>query len=126
MVSPAEALHGRYHVTQTYANGAAVPEYDGAVRTDCLRGGERCMSYFYNAEIDKPLVFANGKWTLNWQVDAPCSAGGTEHVKQTADYPMPQPPQDPITLLTGHGHVVVTGSACVGGDFDDKFVRTGD
>jgi serine/threonine protein kinase, bacterial len=29
-------------------------------------------------------------------------------------------------LLTGHGHEESTGSACVGGDFDDKFVRTGD
>jgi serine/threonine protein kinase, bacterial len=39
---------------------------------------------------------------------------------------LPQPPQDPITVLTGHGHDDSTGSACVGGDYDEKLVRTGD
>jgi hypothetical protein len=29
-------------------------------------------------------------------------------------------------VLTGHGHMDSTGSACIGGDFDEKFVRTGD
>jgi serine/threonine-protein kinase len=46
-------------------------------------------------------------------------------MKVTATYPLPQPPQDPITLLTGHGHAEETG-ACVSGDFDEKYVRTGD
>jgi hypothetical protein len=35
--------------------------------------------------------------------------------KATAEYPLPAPPQDPIMLLTGHGHEESTGSACVGG-----------
>jgi protein kinase-like protein len=121
VVSPAEALHGRYHLTRT--GDVTTQEYDVAVRTDCLRTGDRCMSYFHDPEGGAPLVFAGGKWTLN--VDAPCSAGGT-HVERNANYPLPQPPQDPITLLTGHGHDQATGSACVGGDFDEKFVRTGD
>jgi serine/threonine-protein kinase len=46
--------------------------------------------------------------------------------RPTTTYPLPAPPQDPITLLTGHGNDESTGSDCVGGDFDDKFVRTGD
>jgi hypothetical protein len=41
-------------------------------------------------------------------------------------FPLPAPPQDPITLLSGHGYEESTGSACVGGDFDEKCVRTGD
>jgi serine/threonine protein kinase len=125
VASPAQGLHGRYHHTSTYANGAAPPANDFIVRTDCLRTGERCMSFFHE-NLAKSLVFANGKWTENTEGDSPCSTGGTSHTKVTADYPLPQPPQDPITLLTGHGHVDSTGSACVGGDFDDKFVRTGD
>ena len=36
VVSPAEALHGRYHWTVTHANGQK-EEYDVVVRTDCLR-----------------------------------------------------------------------------------------
>jgi serine/threonine protein kinase, bacterial len=48
------------------------------------------------------------------------------HIKLTAEYPLPDPLQDPIPLLTGHGSNVTTGSACTGGDFEDKFERTGD
>jgi serine/threonine protein kinase len=126
VVSLAQGLHGRYHNTVTFTDGSKPPESDYSVRTYCLRSGDRCMSFFYSPDYAKPLVFANGKWTLNWPVEGPCSAGGTEHVKQTADYPMPQPPLDPITLLTGHGHWEDTSSACGSSDFDDKFVRTGD
>jgi hypothetical protein len=126
VASPAQGLHGRYHETETDANGAAVPESDSVVRTDCLRTGERCTSYFYNSNLVKSLVFANGKWTQNTEGDSACWVGGTAHAKFTAEYPLPQPPQDPITLLTGHGHTESTGSACTGGDFNEKFVRTGD
>jgi serine/threonine protein kinase, bacterial len=56
----------------------------------------------------------------------PCNLGGTVHIKLTAEYPLPDPLQDPIPVLTGHGQNVTTGSACAGGDFEDKFERTGD
>jgi serine/threonine-protein kinase len=46
-------------------------------------------------------------------------------MKITTQFPPPAPPQDPITLLTGHGRQEVTG-ACTSSDFDEKFVRTGD
>jgi hypothetical protein len=71
------------------------------------------------------LVFG-GEWRWNVEPDVPCPASGTGHVRMTPEFPLPQPPQDPITLLTGHGHQESTGSACVGSDLDDKFVRTGD
>jgi predicted Ser/Thr protein kinase len=126
VVSPAEALHGRYHDTMTYTNGREPPEIDLAVRTDCLRTGDRCMSYFHAPDHPSALVFGGGKWSYDIEGDIPCPVGGTAHRKVTADYPLPQPPQDPIGLLTGHGHLEASGSACVGGDFNDKFVRTGD
>jgi hypothetical protein len=85
------------------------------------------MSYFIDPVTGvQPLVFGNGKWTRSDEYDATCSAGGTSHEKNSGEFPLPQPPQDPITLLTGHGHSESTGSACVGGDYDQKFVRTGD
>ena len=128
VVSPAEALHGRYRATTTYTNADEKnpPEFDYAVRTDCLRTGDRCMSFFHAPGFELPLVFESVKWIEDLDGEVACSAGGTAHTKDTADYPLPQPPQDPITLLTGHGHIEATGSACVGGDFDGKFVRTGD
>ena len=125
VVSPAEALHGRYHSARTFANGYK-HEYDLGVRTDCLRSGERCMSLFHSPDAGIPLVFASGNWTENQEFDGSCPSGGTSHVKVSAEFPLPQPPQDPITLLVGHGHQDVSGSACTGGDFDDKVERTGD
>ena len=125
VVSPAEGLRGRYHETFAYTNGSGTDEGDVVVRTDCLRSGDRCMSLFHSANITQALVFANGRWTRTEEFDSPCPDGGTAHAKVTADYPLPQPPEDPIAVLTGHGHQDVTG-ACTGGDYDSKFVRTGD
>ncbi|HTY31280.1 hypothetical protein [Mycobacterium sp.] len=125
VVSPAEALHGRYHSTKSFVSGVTY-EADFGVRTDCLRNGERCTSFFYNPDKGyEALLFENGSWTRNEEWDGDCPAGGTSHVKVTAQYPLPQPPQDPITLLTGHGHQEETG-ACTSSDFDQNYARTGD
>ena len=76
---------------------------------------------FHTTGTAWPLVFGSGKWTWNVEFD---SQGC--HVKSTAEYPLPTPPQDPITLLTGHGRHEETGSACNSYDFDEKYARTGD
>jgi serine/threonine-protein kinase len=125
VTSPAQALHGRYHDTTTYTDDVPA-EVDMAVRTDCLRTGDRCISYFHSANEVRPLSFANGKWTLVNELDAQCPSGGASHVMVTAEYPLPAPPQDPITVLTGHGRQEQTGDCAVKSDFDEKFVRTGD
>ncbi len=62
------------------------------------------MSFFHHPEGVRALVFAGGQWTRDREFDDQCPGGGTSHVKVTAQYPLPAPPQDPITLLTGHGH----------------------
>ena len=127
VVSPAEALHGQYHHTRTMFATGEVQEFDIVFRTDCLRTGDRCMSNGHTPPADDvPLVFSSGKWVRDTERGEPCPLGGTGHTKRTTIYPLPAPPQDPITLLTGHGNDESTGSACVGSDFDDKFVRTGD
>lgn len=126
-VSEAGALRGRYHEAITYANGGSAPGQDDViVRTECLRTGDRCMSLFHAPDGVVPLVFADGKWTRDDEGTVPCNLGGTTQIKITAEYPLPDPLQDPIPVLTGRGQNVSTGSACVGGDFEDKFTRTGD
>jgi len=126
-VSPAAALHGRYHEAMTYSNGSsAAGQDDVIVRTDCLRTGDRCMSLFHAPDGVVPLVFADGKWTRDDEGTVPCNLGGMTQIKITAEYPLPEDLQDPIPLLVGHGQNVATGSACSGGAFEDKFVRTGD
>ena len=125
--SPSTALRGRYHETITYANGGSAPGQDDlTVRTVCLRGGDRCMSLFHAVDGVVPLVFSGSKWTREDEGTVPCNLGGTVHIKLSAEYPLPNPLQDPIALLTGHGRNETTGSSCAGGDFEDKFERAGD
>jgi hypothetical protein len=129
VISPAEALDGRYHITRNFANGMPQQQDGPAVRTDCLRTGDRCMSYFHSGSFDTPMVFGGGNWTLHVEhdQDAP-GCGGEVYAKMTGQYPLPQPPKDPITLLTGHGHLDQTGSgSCeVNVDFDETYTRIGD
>lgn len=127
VVSPAEALHGRYHDTVKWANGATPKQYDWAVRTDCLRTGERCMSIFHAPpDGSKPLVFSSRSWILSTEREATCAGGGTTPVKDTAEFALPQQPQDPIMLLTAHGHHQQIKSCTLSVEFDETFERTGD
>jgi serine/threonine-protein kinase len=57
-----------------------------------------------------------------------CPPSGTGHLKLTEEFPLPTPPQDPITLLTGHGHAELTDAPanCAAEDYEVKYARTGD
>jgi len=129
-VSPAEALHGRYDAQTTYPSGYKTAVLKYGVRTDCLRTGDRCMSFFLTAAGSyEPLVFANGAWTLNEDLDDHCSLGGTYHATFTATVALPQPPQDPITSLIAHGYDNVppgSGVSCPSQAYDETYTRTGD
>ncbi|MDT5222560.1 MAG: serine/threonine kinase PknH [Mycobacterium sp.] len=129
VVSPAEALHGFYHLLTTYtgANAPKPQEADYNVDTVCLRTGDRCLSRFVrNGTSGTQLLhFANDVWTRDDEYDAACPAGGTSHVKIQGTFPLPEPHQDPITVLTGSGTKDESGSACKGGPYEMKFNRTG-
>jgi serine/threonine-protein kinase len=58
--------------------------------------------------------------------DSACQNGGSAHREISLQYPLPQPAQDPITLLTGRGHYTVTGDCPFNSDFDSRVQRTGD
>ncbi len=125
--SPASTLHGRYHENVVYSSGGFGPGApDLQVRTQCLRSGDRCISAFHAMDGVVTLVFAAGKWTRTEEGTVPCALGGTTHVKIAAEYPLPADLQDPIRTLEGRGTNTSTGGECKGGDFTDKFVRTGD
>jgi serine/threonine-protein kinase len=47
-------------------------------------------------------------------------------VKDTAEFSLPQPPQDPIQLLTAHGYHEQPVSCILSIEFDEKFEGTGD
>jgi hypothetical protein len=129
-VSPAEALQGRYDLQTTYASGYKTAVRNYGVRTDCLRAGDRCMSFFTAAKgTYEPYVFANGAWTLNEDMNDHCSSGGSYRATFTATMGLPQPPQNPITSLLAHGYDTVPptpGVTCPSQAYDETFTRTGD
>jgi serine/threonine-protein kinase len=124
--SPASALRGQYRETDTYTNGQSA-EANFAIETYCLRTGDRCLSFWMNPDQFKTLIFAGNQWGLsNTSSDSKCEAGGAAHKAISLEYPLPQPKQDPITLLTGRGHYTVTGDCPFDSDFDSRVERTGD
>jgi serine/threonine-protein kinase len=128
VVSPAEALRGRYHEKRTFKNGSPQQESDFSVSTDCLRTGDRCMSFFH-APVGtvEALVFDGGNWVLDTELESKCPGSGAPmRVTKTGQYPLPQPLQNPITLLTGIGHQQQTDPCGASVDFDETFTRTGD
>jgi serine/threonine-protein kinase len=128
VVSPAEALRGRYHEKRTFKNGSPQQESDFSVSTDCLRTGDRCMSFFHAPMgTVQALVFGSGSWGLDTALESKCPGSGAPmRVTKTGQYPLPQPLQNPITLLTGNGHQQQSEPCAVSVDFDETFTRTGD
>jgi len=125
--SPAQGLHGNYQETDTYAAGGRNAEVNFAVATYCLRTGDRCLSYWQNPGDTKILLFAKNQWVLaDTSQDAKCTNGSPARAQITLNYPLPQPAQDPVTLLTGRGHYTVTGECPFNSDFDSRVQRTGD
>ena len=127
VVSPAQGLRGHYRLMRIFTNGLPQQQLNTAVGTDCLRTGDRCMSYFHEPSADQPLVFGGGRWTWNVDADITCPhSGDTAHMKSSGQYPLPQPPGDPIAKLTGRAHQEQTAPCALNTDFDETFTRTGD
>ncbi|MGO9507647.1 MAG: hypothetical protein ACLPXZ_09995 [Mycobacterium sp.] len=127
VISPANALHGRYHITATLDDTRPPSSSDLSIETDCLRTGERCVSYQHATGEYATLVFAEDNWTYGMDGTRPCHDGGTAQDTVEWTLPLPQPPQNPITLLTGRERLQVNGTACAGwygGAL--KYERTGD
>ncbi|OBF18757.1 hypothetical protein A5725_01870 [Mycobacterium kubicae] len=126
VTSPAAALHGHYRVVRSFSSEQPRQTGESNVVTQCLRTGERCMSYFHGRAGDSPLLFANGIWTLDTEQDYRCPAGGTTHFSVIAQFPLPASADDPITSLIGHGHQEQTGACAVNTGFEQTFTRIGD
>ena len=126
VASPAQALHGIYKETDTYADGGRNTEVNFNIQTYCLRTGERCLSSWLNPDHAKIFVFSGSQWVLTTtSSNAACANGGRADRVFSAEYPLPQPPQDPITLLTGRGHYTITGDCPFNSDFDSRVERSG-
>lgn len=126
VASPAAGLHGRYQETDAYTDGGRSAEANFDIQSYCLRNGQRCLSYWSSPNDAKTLVFSQDQWVLTTTAsDSQCKNGGPAHREISLQYPLPQGPQDPITLLTGRGHYTITGDCPFNSDFDSRIKRTG-
>jgi serine/threonine protein kinase len=122
--SPASAFHGRYNGTQTPADTHRPTSWHTTFTTYCLRTGERCASIAAYKEGDELYIYAGGKWIYDYEGKSRCNGGGDDQIKVHWEFPLPEPKQDPITLLTGHGRKQVIGTVCAGAYNEDiKFER---
>jgi serine/threonine-protein kinase len=126
VVSPAEALRGEYQQSRNFPAVGQTQRTVYRVGTNCLRTGDRCISVFHGqaGEVE-PLTFRDGNWNLFTESDYACR-GGQMHVTKSGRYPLPQPPQNPITLLTGTGRQDQTAPCAGNIAFDETFTRIGD
>jgi predicted Ser/Thr protein kinase len=126
VVSPAEALHGTYHFA--FSGIITTEPFDYSVQTECLRTGDRCISYFYYIPGSRadPYVFENSQWTQSSESSVDCSSGGSFRISTASTLALPQPAQDPISRLTGHGRRDnLTATSCPSGDYNITVIRTG-
>jgi serine/threonine-protein kinase len=126
--SPGEPLYGLYHQTLAFSPRDTF-HYNYTAQTSCLRAGDRCATVLSDTDADQVRVwiFAAGKWTQYNDYSGICPGVGLNHFRDTAEFPLPQPAQDPITSVTGQGNrQVPDGGLCVRGDFTSTLQRTGD
>jgi serine/threonine-protein kinase len=111
VASPAGGLHGAYDYHYTDRRfGTELPVTRARVSTYCLRTGTRCSTLLLILNDDgKPgkfqvLTYADQHWTqTTGGGDAPCTPplGGTATKSVVTDFPLPDPPTDPIARLAG-------------------------
>jgi hypothetical protein len=74
-------------------------------------------------------MFTGGKWIYTYDGNVNCiETRQSLPAKVYIEIPLPQPPQDPFTLLTGFGRRDITGGGSCAGSFNEavKFERIGD
>jgi hypothetical protein len=128
--SAGSALWGEYRQTQTNPQtGQVYPPATYGGNTQCLRTGDRCLSYLVEPQTTALLVltFADGEWTsTSAPEDSPCENGQPGASVLTGEFALPQPVPNPITVLTGTQRTVRMG-ACPGElTLDVRLDRTGD
>jgi serine/threonine-protein kinase len=129
VASPGEALRGRYHNHRNYHAPRVLPyDVDYGVTTQCLRTGDRCVSRFVGPSGEESVMaFGTGKWVLDSLSHSRCATNGAPlNITNTGQFELPQPPQNPIAVLSGRGRRDQAAPCALSIDFDETFMRTGD
>ena len=127
VVSPAEALRGRYLISRTFTSQQP-PRFEETadVVTDCVRTGERCSSYVSFRSGDVAMLYGGEGWQWSVRTSASCPGGATAPLAVDARFPLPQPPRNPLASLTGTGTWMRDAPCPQNVAFGQTFTRTGD
>ncbi len=130
VVSPASGLWGSYRLLQTNPDtGQVYPATTYAGTTNCLRTGDRCLSYLVEPGTNALLVmtFAKDGWTsTSAPTQTSCGNGRSGTSVITAKMALPKSPADPISALAGSQRTDVTGACAKTLTLDATLERTGD
>lgn len=125
--SPAQALFGRYRYVAAYTTGETF-KFDFNGRTDCLRSGQACLGYFHDSDgrNSVALILTDGQFESSASTEGKkCTDGAAYRSDFQSHWPLPQPPQDPITSLRGDGTRLDTGGCTGSGQFSVTMTRVG-
>jgi hypothetical protein len=140
--SAPDGLKGRYRQVSTYRGPGEAPPNDEIelesktveMMTMCVRNTEQCWALatanFDGATVQWPMVFANGVWSVSRRAshNEGCPNRSTTEMVMHSDYPMPQPPLNPVPKLTGTESFDFHSAStpCAGAfDYDSVLERTG-
>jgi hypothetical protein len=130
--SVAQGFRGEYSETDTVRGSQSTGTAAYHVTTDCLRSGDRCVSYAIGDPVPDgggvllfaSYTFADSKWsTSGVSVTTQCGTG----IRNVTFYLPATPVPNPITTLTGEGQIDYTGDKCPAQVLQDyQLRRTGD
>jgi len=104
--SAGAGLRGRYQKIQTYPGRPPLPVVELAVRTNCIRNTEHCLTYTVYEPPDKPRRVSGYRlrdrmWTAAVPYDGACPDGAPVRVTVETGWAMPPQVTDPIVRLVG-------------------------
>ncbi|CAN5588485.1 hypothetical protein BH09ACT8_BH09ACT8_63440 [soil metagenome] len=140
--SAPDGLRGRYRQVNTYRGQGAPPSNDEIelqakavdMMTMCVRNTEQCWALatanYDGKTVQWPMAFANGVWSVGRRAShgEDCPNQSTTEMVMHSDYPMPQPPLNPVPKLTGTESFDFhsPNTPCAGAfDYDSVLERTG-
>ena len=140
--SAPDGLKGRYRQVSTYRGQGKPPPNDEIelesktvdMMTMCVRNTEQCWALAtanYGGEtVQWPMAFVNGVWSVSRRAshNEGCPNRSTTETVMHSDYPMPQPPLNPVPRITGTESFDFhsTSTPCAGAfDYDSVLERTG-
>jgi serine/threonine-protein kinase len=128
--SAPDGLTGHYNETSVIHDSSKPGVRRVDMKTTCVRNTDHCATFkSYRSASGTPVVnsllFDNGKWAVNQNVDVRCPNGATASTVKHEEYKLPKPVVHPLPRLGGSVRFDAAPS-CPAQQLDISLERTGD